>query len=302
MQLRKSLSIFATMALLAALVVPASASADQEINLIPSGSIKRSDGLIGVIGKAFNGCYWTYNCGAVDVVTSGANADCTNAWTPDSILCDPAPTTNQRGFITQNNQHVGFTSSMDNQNTVSFIVIDLGEISTFSSLEVYQMWDSDGNVSHVEMFVSSTLTDTWPVQSDLSWTSVAGKIGDDAGVVQLGVAQTGSSPQLTNSAVTEFNFSAATGRYVMFYFANDGRHPQGGYIEVAGVKLFGSEGGAGSAPTPTPAPTPTLSLTLANTGSNVDWLLLSSLIAVVAGAVFLAIGRNKRTLQSPKQN
>jgi hypothetical protein len=300
MQLRKSLSIFATMALLAALVVPASASADQEINLIPSGSIKRSDGLIGVIGKAFNGCSWTYNCGAVDAVTSGDNADCTDSWRPDSILCDPAPTTNQRRVITQNHESVGFTSSMDDQDTVSFIVIDLGQVSTFSSLEIYQMWGSDGNVSHVEMFVSSTLTDTWPVQSDLSWTSVAGKIGDDAGVVQLGVTQTGSSPQLTNSAVTEFDFTAATGRYVMFYFANDGRHPQDGYIEVAGVKLFGSEGGAGSAPTPAPAPT--LSLTLANTGSNFDWLLLSSLIAVVAGAVFLAIGRNKRTTQSPKQN
>lgn len=295
MQLRKSLSIFPTIALLAALVVPASASADQEINLIPSGNIKRSDGLIGVIGEAFNGCYWTYNCGAVDVVTSGDNADCSNAWTPESILCDPAPTANQRGFITQNNQHVGFTSSMDDQNTVAFIVIDLGEISTFSSLEVYQMWDSDGNVSHVEMFVSSTLTDAWPVQSDSSWTSVAGKIGDDAGVVQLGVAQTGLSPQLMNSAVTEFDFTAATGRYVMFYFANDGRHPQGGYIEVAGVKLFGSEGGSGSAPTPAPAPTPTLSLTLADTGTNVSWILLGSLSAVVSGSVFIAIGRRKRT-------
>ena len=287
MQLRKSVSTCATMALLAALAVPASASADQDINLIPSGSIKRSDGLIGVIGEAFNGCYWTYNCGAVDQVTSGDNADCTNSWTPDSILCDPAPTTNQRGVITQNNQHVGFTSSMDDQHTVSFIVIDLGQISTFSSLEIYQMWASDGNVSHVELFVSSTLTDTWPVQSDLSWTSVAGKIGHDVGVVQLGVTQTGSSPQLTNSAVTEFNFSAATARYVMFYFANDGRYPYAGYIEVAGVKLFGSAGSAGSTPTPTP--------TLATTGSNVSWILLGSLSAVVSGSVFFAISRRKRT-------
>jgi LPXTG-motif cell wall-anchored protein len=301
MQLRKSLSISATMAFLAALMVPASASADQEINLIPSGSIKRSDGLIGVIGETFNGCYWTYNCGAVDVVTSGYNADCTNAWTPESILCDPAPTTNQRGFITQKNQHVGFTSSMDDQNTVSFIVIDLGQVSTFSSLEIYQMWDSDGNVSHVEMFVSSTLNDTWPVQSDISWTSVAGKIGYDAGVVQLGVTQAGSSPQLTNSAVTEFNFTAATGRYVMFYFANDGRHPQDGYIEVAGVKLFGSVGSASSTPTPTPTPTPTTApastipaAALATTGANFEWLMVAGMLAAIAGAGFLTVGRRKR--------
>jgi LPXTG-motif cell wall-anchored protein len=44
--------------------------------------------------------------------------------------------------------------------------------------------------------------------------------------------------------------------------------------------------------TPIPATTPT---TLATTGAEVEWLALSSLIAVVAGAGFFALGRRKRT-------
>jgi hypothetical protein len=177
---------------------------------------------------------------------------------------------------------------MDDQNSVSFIVVDLGQVSTFSSLEVYQMWNSDGLVTHVEMFVSS-MTDTWPIQSLPSWTSVAGGIGEDAGLVELGAIQTGTSPlPLTNEAVTVFNFSEVSGRYVMFYFANDGRYENdqsgtNGYIEVAGVKLFGSAGNTD--------PTPTL----ASTGAEVDLMALGSLIAVVAGSAFVAIGRRNRT-------
>jgi hypothetical protein len=90
-----------------------------------------------------------------------------------------------------------------------------------------------------------------------------------------------------------FNFSEVSGRYVMFYFANDGRYDEASdgvsdesnYIEVAGVKLFGSVGNTGSTPTPT----------LATTGPDVELLLIGSLIAVVAGAGFLALGRRKRT-------
>jgi hypothetical protein len=280
------LTVFVT-ASLVIFAVPIGASADEETNLLPGGSIKNSDGLIGVLGEPFDEGYWSYDAGEVDEVTTGSNADCEDIWTSWALLCDPAPTTNQKGVLTQFSEDIGYTSSMDDQNTVSFIVVDLGQVSTFSSLEIYQMWDSDGQVTHVEMFVSSTLTDTWPVQNGPSWTSVAGGIGrGDAGLVALGTIQTGTSPlPLTNEAVTVFSFSEVSGRYVMFYFANDGRYDEDGYIEVAGVKLFGSVGNTGSTPTPT----------LATTGPDVELLLIGSLIAVVAGAGFLALGRRKRT-------
>jgi LPXTG-motif cell wall-anchored protein len=48
-----------------------------------------------------------------------------------------------------------------------------------------------------------------------------------------------------------------------------------------------------SQPTSTPTTAPAASL--AKTGAEVDWLLLGSLIAVVAGAGFFALGRRKRT-------
>jgi LPXTG-motif cell wall-anchored protein len=56
-------------------------------------------------------------------------------------------------------------------------------------------------------------------------------------------------------------------------------------------------------PTPTPTPSPSASASpttapaasLAKTGAEVDWLSLGSLIAVVAGTGFFALGRRKRT-------
>jgi LPXTG-motif cell wall-anchored protein len=300
---RKLLSILVS-ALLVTLTFPVSASADEDTNLLPGGSIRNSDGLIGLVGKPFfdegESGYWSYDAGEIDEVTTGGTADCQDTWTSWALLCDPAPTTNQRGAITQFDENIGYTSSMDSPNSVSFIVVDLGQNSPFSSLEIYQMWDSDGVVTHVEMFVSSTLGDTWPVESDRSWTSVAGGIGQQAGEVALGAIQTGAAATapnfLKNEAVTVFNFSEVSGRYVMFFFANDGRYENNqpdtaGYIEVAGVKLFGSAGNTGTTPTPTPTPTPTL----ATTGADLQWLTVVSLIALVAGASFLTVSRRKRT-------
>ena len=297
-RIRSLLSVLVTASLFS-VALPVSASADEETNLLPGGSIRNSDGLIGLVGKPFfdegEEGNWSYDAGEIDEVTTGATADCEDVWTSWALLCDPAPTTNQRGVITQFNEDVGYTSSMDSQNSVSFIVVDLGQVSTFSSLEVYQMWDSDGLVTHVEMFVSS-MTDTWPIQSLPSWTSVAGGIGGDAGLVELGEIQTGTYPLLTNEAVTVFNFSEVSGRYVMFYFANDGQYENDqsdtdGYIEVAGVKLFGSAGNAD----PTPTLASTGAPTLASTGAEVELLALGSLIAVVVGSAFVAIGRRNRT-------
>jgi hypothetical protein len=49
------------------------------------------------------------------------------------------------------------------------------------------------------------------------------------------------------------------------------------------------------APNPTPTPTTAPAASLAKTGAEVDWLLLGSLIAVVAGAGLFALGRGRRT-------
>jgi LPXTG-motif cell wall-anchored protein len=293
---RNVLSLLVTVALFN-FTLTVSASADEEINLLPGGSIRNSDGLIGILGSPFNGGEWTYSAGMVNEEISGADADCQANWNSWALLCDPSPTTNQRGALTQYSRDVGYTSDMEDNsnNTVSFLVVDLGQISAFSSLEVYQMWNSDGEVTHVEMFVSPNLSDTWPVQSDPAWVSVAGGIADSAGLVALGESQSGTAPELTNTAATVFNFSEVTGRYVMFYFANDQRYTQGNYyIEVAGAKLFGSVVDAPVSPPPS-APVSSTTSTLATTGANVEWLMFAGLLAVIAGANFLTISRRKRT-------
>jgi hypothetical protein len=82
----------------------------------------------------------------------------------------------------------------------------------------------------------------------------------------------------------------------------------GTYVGVTGVAYAGtnaalwgvtyinptSSGSTTSIPATTPTTTPT---TLATTGAEVEWLAIGSLIAVVAGAGFFAIGRRKRLVK-----
>jgi hypothetical protein len=241
---------------------PFSASAEVETNLLTSASIKNSEGLMGAVGKPYADD-WIYLPGAPESVARGETVNCSGIeaqYAAYTLLCDPSTTTNVRGQLTQYDQYVGFAGALEEDpNTVSFIVVDLGGVSTFSSLEVYQMHGSDGQVTHAEMFVSPTLTDTWPVQSETTWRSVAGGVGTTAGVVRLGEAQSETSSRI-NNAVTTFDFPETSGRYVMFYFQNDWRHvvddDDDDYIEVAGAKLFGKRLPVQAAPAPAPAPTP----------------------------------------------
>ncbi len=130
-------------------------------------------------------------------------------------------------------------------------MLDLGETSTFSSLEIYQMMCSAGQITQAELFVSSTDSDTWPTQSDDSWTSIT------SGPVANGADQTGDRP-CTNTSVSTFNFAATTGRYVRLYAQNDGTHDPdtSGYTEAAGAKLFGFAGAAPAPAAETEAATP----------------------------------------------
>jgi hypothetical protein len=50
------------------------------------------------------------------------------------------------------------------------------------------------------------------------------------------------------------------------------------------------------APSPSASPTTAPAASLAKTGAEVDWLLIGSLIAVVAGAGLFALGRGRRTV------
>lgn len=265
----------------------APASATDNPNVMKGASIKNSDGLIGLVGEPFNSGDWSYSELDLDESVSGADADCSSTYDAWHILCDPAPTTDVAGTLTSADSATGYTSSIDDSSSVSFIVVDLGQVSTFSSLEIYQMIDADGKVTDAEMFASSADSDTWPTQGDGSWTSVT------SGTVANGTTLEGSGPY-TNTAVTTFSFDATTSRYVMFYFQNDGTYVDAyddvidGYIEVAGVKLFGS---AGEAAASTPVPE-TLATTGLNTAVIAGFVGVMALL-LAAGAGMIAARRTK---------
>jgi len=243
----------------------------EDVNLFAAhGSIKNDDGLIGLVGYPFDEGDWTYSSADVGEVWTAGDVDCEESWTSWQFLCDPAPTTNVRGELTQSDSDLGFTSSMDAQDDVGFVVIDLGEVSTFSSLEIYQMVDSDGNVTGVSMEVSSATGDTWPTEGDGSWTEVvpASDVVDESDF-------SGSAPY-TNTDVTTFDFEDTTGRYVLLYMMNDGSYENDNYIEVGGAKLFGHR-----------AP-------LAETGLDGNLAGLAGVSALVAAVVGFAARRRPR--------
>ena len=218
--------------------MPATAAAG-DVNLLATyGSVKNSDGLIGLVGVPFYDGEWTYSGSdfPVDTAVSADSVDCTVTWTSFQLLCDPAPTSNVRGQLTQDSGDVGFTSAMGDQDSAAYIVIDLGAVSTFDSYEVYQMVGSDGNVTSASLDVSSVTGDAWPTAEDGSWTTVVAQsdVNDETSL-------DGAGP-FTNTDVTTFDFSATSGRYIKLTFWNDGAYENDSYIEVAGAKLFGHPG------------------------------------------------------------
>jgi hypothetical protein len=189
------------------------ANATTDINLLRTGTVSNSDGRMGLVGYAFDGGDWSYTAMDPDTTATADDTICGDSWDVRQLLCDPSPTTDARGSLTQASEDTGYTSSIDSSASTAFIIVDLGDVATFHSLEVYQMHGSDGQVTDAELLVSSNQTDTWPTQADGSWTSVA------SGPVAEGSVQTGTGPY-TNT--------------------------QDGYIEVAGAKLFGTFGAADS--------------------------------------------------------
>jgi hypothetical protein len=249
----------------------AAQAVSDDVNLFAAyGSIKNDDGLIGLVGEPFDGGDWTYSTADVGEVWSAGAVDCEDSWSSWQFLCDPAPTTNTRGELTQSRLNLGFTSAMDDQNSVGFVVIDLGEVSTFNSLEIYQMVDSDGNVTGVSMEVSSATGDTWPTEGDESWSQVVptSDVVDETDF-------SGSAPY-TNTDVTTFDFEDATGRYVVLYFLNDASYENDEYIEVGGAKLFGHRS------------------PLAETGVDSNAVGFAGVTALVAAAVGFAMRRRAR--------
>jgi len=274
----KALSVaVAAAALVIAPIAGAQATTSSNVNLLRTASITIADGHVGVVGDSYN--YGDVYTDSPDgAVVSGSTVDCARGWDLVLLLCDPTPSTDVAGTLTQDGVDTGYTNYLNDGTSQAFVVIDLGQLSTFSKFEVYQMMGSDGNVTHAQLWVSNNTSDTSPLQNDGSWTSVAdGSVAD-------GTPQTGTQP-VTNTSVTTFNFAETEGRYVMIYFQNDGSYENSDWIEVAGAKLFGHTGAIVVAPA------------LASTGFD-DSVVPAALALTVAGGLAILATRSRKATKS----
>ncbi len=223
--------------------VPTPPSVAGKVNLIGTyGSVTNSEGLVGLVGQPFNQAQWSYGGMPQDGKFQAGQIDCAKEWSFEQILCDPTPQTNSPTLLAQAGATSGYTSDracqdMDSAECTgaeSFVVIDLGEWSTFSTFEVFQMHGADGQVTHVKLFKNANNTAVSPVQADAGWVNVVD------GNVSEGLVQLPGTP-LINDAVTRFDFASTSSRYLLLQFSNDGSYSEWSYIEVAGVKLFGTQ-------------------------------------------------------------
>lgn len=257
-------TLTATVAL--ALLPSVAHATGSDTNLLPLGTISNSDGHMGLVGQTFTPSF-AYTQLHADTKISGSEINCASNWDAMQLLCDPSPTTNQVGSLTQYSEDTGYTSQIEDESSEAFIVIDLGNVYSFNKLEIYQMYGSDGKVTHAKLYASSNTSDTWPIQSDSSWSMVS------SGDVNEGSTQAGTGP-FTNTSATTWDFSATKGRYVMLVFQNDGTYGDTAYIEVAGAKLFGHL-----------QPGSTNKSSLANTGSDPSSVLAIGSALTSTGAL-----------------
>jgi hypothetical protein len=178
-----------------------------------------------------------------DEISEASEEVCTeDYWLAEHILCDEGDTRNSTTTITRGHESVGTTFEVYDTDAPfsykAFQIVDLQKSVNIGALQVYQMF-SDGKVTHVEMLKHSSTGDTWPTYWDAGWSEVVERTMVEAGdYVEVDGLEDGS----VVVEPTTISFSPTNARYVMFVFYNDGSYGEPSWIEVGGVKLFGSLG------------------------------------------------------------
>lgn len=178
-----------------------------------------------------------------DRITTASEEICTeDYWLAEHILCDEGSTRNSKTAITRGHESVGTTFEVyDTDSPFSykaFQIVDLQGDVNIGALQIYQMF-SDGKVTHVEMLKHNSTGDEWPTYADAGWSQVVERTA-------VGEGNFVETDGLEDGSVvvdpTTISFTSTNARYVMFVFYNDGSHGDRWWIEVGGVKLFGSLG------------------------------------------------------------
>lgn len=252
----------------------------ENVNFIgANGSVKYSASTVGAVGGYADTTAWPgtiYNTGGavLNTVYSAANVNanvtptnCTSSWVWWQILCDlalPDTSKDPHLFVYQSNTNAGYTiNTNSNPLTRGFVIIDLGAVKNFTTLRIFQMF-SDGKVTDVAMSVSSNTGDTWPAESDSSWTAVVPRSPIGAGF------GTATSPSY-KSCPSVYDFSARSGRYIRLDFWNAGQFGSPNWIETAGAKLFFENTLVPSESSCPPEPPTNASATAGNATATVYW-------------------------------
>ncbi|MCF8219592.1 MAG: T9SS type A sorting domain-containing protein [Bacteroidales bacterium] len=114
------------------------------------------------------------------------------------------------------------------------LVIDLKQMRTLNRFQVFQMMNSDGKVTDIEIFKNTSYTgSTEPSYSDNGWVSVT----SSKETIDDGNLQDGNTPEYVYNP-TDISTSVFSTRYLMLYAYNDDSHGHGSYIELKGIKGY----------------------------------------------------------------
>ncbi len=159
---------------------------------------------------------WTGNWGAPQAIyDQGVYMDDPDYW--DDAIGDDAGTTWNEG-----------------DNGIGVLVVDMQQVRNLADFSVFQMIDSDGKITHIQLFSHPELGSTPPDHTDAGWTAMMAETLIGAGSYD--------SAENRYDEPTKFTISATPTRYIKIHARNDGRYGDESYIELKGIKAYVAAG------------------------------------------------------------
>jgi len=151
------------------------------------------------------------------------------SWSWTHALCATVGNEDDLVISTKNNDDSGSTWSAGG-GASRYMAIDLGQSRHFNELRVFQMHNSDGKVTSIQMYSHPNLI-SLPTYSDPNWVSIFPETNITAGTYSGGLNGTVSDP-------TIISFPYTDSRFVLIEAKNDGTHGNSSWTEIRELRLF----------------------------------------------------------------
>lgn len=162
------------------------------------------------------------------------NAACGSPWQPTGTFCNAIYPNDQDVFWKSTAQNAA-TWSTGGVNGKGVLVLDMGLVSQFNSINVFQMFGDD-KVTHIQFFTHASTSSTFPVHTDSGWVAIQPEQVVSAGAAGIGSYQAGNGSIV--SLPTKYSFPTISSRYLKVHARNTGAYGGGGYCEIGGLKIF----------------------------------------------------------------